>query len=81
MHTMSKAYDLFNYVSCAWCPENKFNYLAPFATNGMMMTALSFNNGFFEGTFDGNARTGDGKIIKVTNGKFRIKLAVYRIDI
>jgi hypothetical protein len=50
--------DLNNYVSCAWCPENKYNYYASFVSNGVKMIATSFNDNVFEGTFEGNIRTG-----------------------
>lgn len=73
--------DLDNYVSCAWCPENKYNYYASFFSNGVSMVATSFNNNVFEGTFEGNIITGSGKTAHISNGKFRIRLTVYQEDI
>lgn len=34
--------NLDNYVSCAWCPENSFNYFASFWGNGVKMTVNNF---------------------------------------
>lgn len=53
----------------------------PFFGNGMKLTVTSFNNHFFEGTFSGVASSKTGEAIKVTNGKFRIKLALEKRDI
>lgn len=73
--------DLNNYVSCAWCPENKYNYYASFWNDGVKMIATSFNDNVFEGTFEGNIRTGSGKTAHISNGRFRIRLTVYKEDI
>lgn len=73
--------DLYNYVSCAWCPENKYNYYAQFWNGGVSMIATSFDNNIFQGTFEGTVRTGSGKFVPVKNGSFRIKLVTYRSDI
>lgn len=73
--------DLDHYVSCTWCPENNYNYDAPFFDNGVKMTVTSFDNNVFEGVFDGTVRTGSGKLATITNGQFRIKLVVYKEDI
>jgi hypothetical protein len=73
--------DLENYTSCFNCPENKYNYLGPFFGNALKMTATSFNNNVFEGVFQGVAITGSGKAVNITNGKFRIRLVVYKEDI
>ena len=42
--------------------------------NDLVFTAERFENDYFEGRFEGNMRTGSGRIAKVTNGRFRIKL-------
>lgn len=73
--------DLYNYTSCAWCSENTFNYFASFWSTGVKMEVTSFNNNFFEGVFSGIIRTGSGKMVDVTNGKFRIKLKVFQRNI
>jgi len=72
---------LGNYTSCVWCPENKFNYYAQFWSNGVKITVTGFTNNVFEGSFHGIAKTGSGKTVIITNGKFRMKLVVYKADI
>ena len=73
--------DLDNYVSCAWCPENKYNYWANFFSNGVSMIVNSFDNNVFQGTFQGTVTTGSGKTATIRNGAFRIRLAVFQSDI
>jgi hypothetical protein len=73
--------NLNHYVSCAWCPENTFNYWAPFFGSFLKMKVTSFNDNVFEGTFEGTANTGSGKSVHITNGQFRIKLILYNSDI
>lgn len=74
--------DQDHYVGCAWCPENVYNYYAQFwGEQGVRMTATSFKEGVFEGTFSGVVRTGNGKTASVANGQFRIRLVTYREDI
>lgn len=73
--------DLDNYVSCAWCPENKYNYWANFFSSGVSMIVNSFENNVFQGTFQGTVTTGSGKTATIRNGAFRIRLAVFQSDI
>ena len=73
--------NLDHYISCAWCAENTFNYFALFWRDGVKMTVTSFNDNVFEGIFSGTLSTGSGRRAVLTNGKFRIKLVVFRSDI
>lgn len=52
----------------------------PFWGNGMRLTVNNFNNGYFEGTFNGTAVAKSGEIVKVSNGMFKIKLAIENKD-
>lgn len=72
--------DLNNYTSCTFCAENKWNYYGSFLTN-MKLTVTSFKNNVFEGVFDGNVYTGNGKMATVTNGSFKIRLKVFSENI
>jgi hypothetical protein len=69
--------DLDQFVSCYWCPENAYSYLGLIVENGVKMEATSFKGNVFEGVFEGAAVTGSGKIVQITNGKFRIRLVVF----
>ena len=73
--------NLDHYAPCAWCPENAFNYYGPFWGNSLKMTVLSFHDNVFEGVFSGRIRTGSGKTVIITNGRFKIKLVVFKSDI
>ena len=73
--------DLNHYVSCTFCPENSYNYYAPIYAGGVSMTVNSFDNNYFEGTFKGYVKTGSGKGVQITNGKFKIKLIVIESNI
>lgn len=73
--------NLGHYVSCSWCPENKYNYYGSFVQSGVKMIATNFENNVFEGTFEGTVRTGSGRTAHISNGRFRIRLAVYKSDI
>ena len=43
---------------------------------GMKLTVTSFKNNIIEGTFEGVLRTNTGKVMKVENGSFRIKIII-----
>ena len=73
--------DLNNYTSCVWCPENTYNYWGQFFESSLKMKVTSFNDNVFEGTFEGTANTGSGKLAHITNGRFRIRLILYNTDI
>ena len=73
--------DMNHYVSCTMCYENAYNYYAQIYANGVSMTVNSFDNGYFEGTFQGVARTGNGKWVSITNGVFRIRLIITQNNI
>lgn len=59
---------------CFTCNWSDWHYLGMFWGNDLVFTAERFENDYFEGRFEGNMRTGSGRIAKVTNGRFRIKL-------
>lgn len=69
------------YISCSYCPENKYNYIAPFFGSGMKLTATSFQNNVFKGVFSGIVKTGNGKSAVIKNGEFRIRLKLENTDI
>ncbi|HEY5391894.1 MAG TPA: hypothetical protein VIJ57_07260 [Hanamia sp.] len=73
--------DMSHYISCTWCSENSYNYYAAIFAGGISMTVNSFDNNYFEGTFQGYARTGSGKGVSITNGVFRIRLIVIQSNI
>lgn len=56
-------------------------YQGPFSGNRMRFTGEKFENGFFEGRFEGLMVTGSGKNAVVKDGKFRIKLTLTEKDI
>jgi hypothetical protein len=66
---------------CSFCPENKWHYSGSFAQSQLKFTAEKFDNGFFEGRFEGSIYTGSGKYAAVKDGKFRIKLTMIQRDI
>jgi hypothetical protein len=73
--------DLDHYVSCTLCPENTYNYYAQIYAGGVSMAVNSFDNDYFEGTFQGYMKTGSGKEVHITNGVFKIKLIVTETNI
>ena len=70
-----------HYSNCAWCTDNTYNYFASFFANGVSLTATSFDNNVFTGTFSGTAKTGSGNYITITNGSFSVHLIVFQSDI
>lgn len=66
---------------CSTCPTNYWHYYASFFVSQLRLTAEKFENGFFEGRFDGVMATGSGKSAIVRDGKFRIKLTVIHRDV
>jgi hypothetical protein len=73
--------NLGHYVSCTVCSANTWNYYAPIYAGGISMTVNSFDNDYFEGTFQGYMQTGSGKEVHISNGVFKIKLIVTETNI
>ena len=65
-------------LSCNW---NDRHYLGAFSPFRLKFTADKFENGFFEGRFEGTMATGSGRVAIVKNGQFRIKLTFIQRDI
>jgi hypothetical protein len=56
-------------------------YYGPFVTNKLKFIGDKFENGFFEGRFEGVIYTESGRRATVKDGKFRIRLTVTQRDI
>jgi hypothetical protein len=63
-------------TACFPCTTNVSNYYSQFIANGLTLRADKFENGYFEGRFEGTTRTGLGRTAVVTNGAFRIRLTL-----
>jgi hypothetical protein len=68
-------------IMCAFCPTNNWHYNGSFFGNQLKFIADKFENGFFEGRFEGMIFTGSGRSAVVKDGKFKIKLAIINKDI
>ena len=66
---------------CSFCPENKWHYYGFFFQSQLKFTAEKFDNGFFEGQFEGSIKTGSGKYATIKDGRFRIRLTMIQRDI
>ena len=66
---------------CSWCTTNDWHYYGSFFGNAVKLIVDKYENGFFEGHFSGNTRTGSGRIAIIKNGSFRIKLTERKADI
>jgi len=66
---------------CSTCPDNYWHYYGSFFPTQLRFTADKFENGFFEGRFEGTISTGSGKNAMVRDGRFRIRLAMINSDV
>src|SRR4030095_2248588 len=61
---------------CLFCSWSNWHYYGPFFGSQLKFTADKFENGFFEGRFEGTMTTGSGRSALIKNGQFRIKLTL-----
>jgi hypothetical protein len=66
---------------CSFCPDDNWNYSGAFSQSQLKLTAVQFDNSFFEGYFEGLIHTGSGRYATVKDGKFRIRLTMIQRDI
>jgi hypothetical protein len=66
---------------CLFCTWSDWHYLGAFFGSRLKFTADKFENGFFEGRFEGSMATGSGRVALIKNGQFRIKLTLIQRDI
>lgn len=66
---------------CLFCSWSNWHYYGQFFGSQLKFTADKFENGFFEGRFEGTMTTGSGRIASIKNGQFRIKLTLIQKEI
>ncbi|MEO6252842.1 MAG: hypothetical protein ABIO79_06035 [Ferruginibacter sp.] len=66
---------------CQTCPTNNWHYNGSFFLNQLKFIGDKFENGFFEGRFEGVISTGSGRYAIVKDGKFKIRLTLIQRDI
>lgn len=68
-------------TTCFHCTWSDWHYLGMFFGNDLVFIAEKYENNYFEGRFEGNMRTGSGRVAQVNNGRFRIKLTHISEDV
>lgn len=67
-----------NFAPCAECAgTNSYSYYGRFWGNEVTMTVNSFDDNVYEGVFSGTVYSKVAKPVKITDGKFHIRLIVY----
>jgi hypothetical protein len=66
---------------CMFCTNNNWHYYGPFLQNRIKFIADKYENGFFEGHFEGLILTGSGREATFKDGRFRIRLNIIQRDI